>query len=86
MSGTRSRNVGALIGSNLLGGVGVASGVAVGALLVEELGGTSFAGLGQSASILVGRHRGGPARPQPPGAAGGSPCPPATPSPSWGRC
>lgn len=52
MAGARSRNFDALLGSNVLGGIGVASGVAVGALLVEELGGTSIAGLGQSASIL----------------------------------
>ncbi|MEE6274133.1 MFS transporter [Georgenia wangjunii] len=47
-----SRPIGVLIASNLLGGVGVASGVAVGALLVEEHGGTAIAGLGQAASVL----------------------------------
>ncbi|TDE92628.1 MFS transporter [Occultella glacieicola] len=46
------RSVGVLIVSNLLGGVGVASGVAVGGLLAEELGGTSVAGLAQAASVL----------------------------------
>lgn len=46
------RPVGALVLSNLLGGIGVASSVAVGALLVEEVGGTALAGLGQTASVL----------------------------------
>lgn len=41
-----------LVVSNLLGGVGVASGVAVGGLLAEELGGTAVAGLGQATSVL----------------------------------
>ncbi|WP_159619735.1 MFS transporter [Ruania rhizosphaerae] len=49
---TSRRAVGVLIASNLLGGVGVASGVAVGGLLAERLGGTSVAGLGQAASVL----------------------------------
>jgi MFS family permease len=47
-----ARSIGILIASNLLGGVGVASGVAVGGLLIEQLGGTSIAGLGQAASVL----------------------------------
>lgn len=46
------RAIGVLVTSNLLGGVGVASGVAVGGLLAEDLGGTAFAGLGQAASVL----------------------------------
>ncbi|WP_163544449.1 MFS transporter [Occultella kanbiaonis] len=46
------RSIGVLIVSNLLGGVGVASGVAVGGLLAERLGGTSVAGLAQAASVL----------------------------------
>jgi MFS family permease len=46
------RTTGVLVVSNLLGGVGVASGVAVGGLLVEELGGTAVAGVGQAASVL----------------------------------
>ncbi|WP_154794131.1 MFS transporter [Occultella kanbiaonis] len=46
------RSIGILIVSNLLGGVGVASGVAVGGLLAERLGGTSVAGLAQAASVL----------------------------------
>ena len=41
-----------LVVSNILGGVGVASGIAVGALLVEQVGGTSVAGLGQATSVL----------------------------------
>ena len=42
MSSTRS--LGALILSNVLGGVGVASGIAVGALLTASLGGTALGG------------------------------------------
>ena len=52
MAGGHGRSVGVLIASNVLGGVGVASGVAVGGLLVEELGGTSVAGVGQAVSVL----------------------------------
>ncbi|UFU07572.1 MFS transporter [Ruania halotolerans] len=51
-STTSRRAISVLIASNLLGGVGVASGVAVGGLLAERLGGTSVAGLGQAASVL----------------------------------
>lgn len=46
------RRVGILITSNLLGGIGVASGIAVSAVLVEKLGSTSLAGLGQAAGVL----------------------------------
>ena len=46
------RRVRVLVLSNLLGGVGVASGIAVGGLLVEDLGSTSLAGLGQGLSVL----------------------------------
>ncbi|MEE6274124.1 MFS transporter [Georgenia sp. MJ206] len=46
------RRLAVLIVSNLLGGVGIASGAAVGALLVEEHGGTAIAGVGQAASVL----------------------------------
>lgn len=46
------RPIAALIGTNILGGVGVASGIAVGALLVAGLGGTAVAGLGQAMSVL----------------------------------
>ena len=50
MSSTRS--LGALILTNILGGVGVASGIAVGALLTESIGGTALAGVGQALSVL----------------------------------
>ncbi|GAB4086914.1 MFS transporter [Myceligenerans cantabricum] len=46
------RNVAALVASNLLGGIGVASGAAVGALLAEQLGGTAMGGLAQASSVL----------------------------------
>ncbi|GAB3158576.1 MFS transporter [Myceligenerans halotolerans] len=46
------RNTAVLVVSNLLGGIGVASGAAVGALLAEHLGGTSMGGLAQAASVL----------------------------------
>ncbi|MEN3535132.1 MFS transporter [Microbispora sp. ZYX-F-249] len=46
------RGIGILVTGNLLGGVAVASGFAVGGLLVERIGGTSVAGLGQAAGVL----------------------------------
>ncbi|MFV0426526.1 MAG: MFS transporter [Beutenbergiaceae bacterium] len=46
------RPIALLFASNLLGGIGVASGVAVGGLLAEDLGGTAYAGLGQASSVL----------------------------------
>lgn len=46
------RRIGVLVLSNLLGGVGVASGVATGGLLVASVAGTSAAGLGQAANVL----------------------------------
>ncbi len=46
------RSIGVLIVSNLLGGVGVASGFAVGGLLAQNLGGTSMAGFAQACSTL----------------------------------
>lgn len=49
---TTRRAIGVLVLSNLLGGIGVASGVAVGGLLAERLGGTAVAGLGQAMSVL----------------------------------
>ena len=52
MSSSTARPIAALILTNILGGVGVASGVAVGALLVASLGGTAVAGLGQAMSVL----------------------------------
>jgi MFS family permease len=51
-TGTTRQGIGVLLASNILGGVGVASGIAVGALLVERVGGTSVAGLGQAMSVL----------------------------------
>jgi MFS family permease len=47
------RNLVVLVVSNLLAGVGVASGAAVGALLAESLGGTSVAGLAQAVGVLA---------------------------------
>jgi MFS family permease len=47
------RNLVVLVFSNLLAGVGVASGAAVGALLAERLGGTSMAGLAQAVGVLA---------------------------------
>ncbi|WP_169952591.1 MFS transporter [Microbispora sp. H11081] len=47
-----TRRIGVLVTGNLLGGVAVASGFAVGGLLVERIGGTSVAGLGQAAGVL----------------------------------
>ena len=52
MARFHGRSIGVLIASNLLGGVGVSSGVAVGGLLAETLGGTAVAGLAQAASVL----------------------------------
>lgn len=49
---SRTRAFVVLIVTNLLGGVGVAASVAVGALLVERVGGTSLAGIGQALSVL----------------------------------
>lgn len=49
---THRRAVGVLALSNVLGGVGVASGFAVGGLLAQDLGSTSVAGLAQAASVL----------------------------------
>ena len=46
------RSIGVLVVSNLLGGVGVASGFAVGGLLAQNLGGTSMAGFAQACSTL----------------------------------
>ncbi|PYF98304.1 Predicted arabinose efflux permease, MFS family [Georgenia satyanarayanai] len=49
---THRRAVALLALSNVLGGIGVASGIAVGALLAEQLGGTAVAGLAQAAGVL----------------------------------
>lgn len=47
-----SRSLWVLIASNILGGIGVASGISVGALLTQYIGGTAWAGVGQAASVL----------------------------------
>ncbi|RMB61688.1 MFS transporter [Tessaracoccus antarcticus] len=52
MTPRHGRSIGVLIVSNLLGGVGVASGFAVGGLLAQSLGGTSMAGFAQACSTL----------------------------------
>ncbi|HHV20575.1 MAG TPA: MFS transporter [Propionibacterium sp.] len=46
------RSLVALIISNVLGGIGVASGIAVGALLVASMGGVELAGFGQALTVL----------------------------------
>lgn len=47
------RTVRTLVGSQMLGGVGVSSGIAVGALLAEQVSGsTEFAGLGNTFQVL----------------------------------
>ena len=51
-TGSHARALTLLAVSNVLGGVGVASGVAVGALLAEQVGSTEVAGLAQAASVL----------------------------------
>ncbi len=51
-TGSHTRALVLLAVSNVLGGVGVASGVAVGALLAEQVGSTAVAGLAQAASVL----------------------------------
>lgn len=47
-----ARSIGVLVVSNLLGGVGVASGIAAGGLLAQAVAGTAWAGLAQAASTL----------------------------------
>ncbi|WP_425310029.1 MFS transporter [Ammonicoccus fulvus] len=47
-----TRSLTALVIGNILGGIGVASGIAVGALLVATMGGTGMSGLGQALSVL----------------------------------
>lgn len=51
-TGSHVRALALLAVSNVLGGVGVASGVAVGGLLAEQVGSTEVAGLAQAASVL----------------------------------
>ncbi len=47
-----TRSLWVLIVSNVAGGIGVASGISVGALLTQQIGGTQWAGVGQAASVL----------------------------------
>lgn len=49
---TERRRIGVLVLGNLLGGVGVASGITVTTLLVERLGAVELAGLGQAVGVL----------------------------------
>lgn len=46
------RPIALLMLTNVLGGVGVASGIAVGALLVQQIAGTAWSGFGQALSVL----------------------------------
>lgn len=46
------RPIATLVVSNMLGGIGVATGIAVGTLLVADLGGTELAGVGQALTVL----------------------------------
>lgn len=49
------RTVGTLVGSQMLGGIGLSSGIAVGSLLAEEVSGSAtFAGLGGTFQVLGG--------------------------------
>ncbi|MGJ3508271.1 MFS transporter [Enemella sp. A6] len=52
MTSSSARPVAVLMAGNVLGGIGVASGIAVGALLVASVGGTALAGVGQAVSVL----------------------------------
>jgi MFS family permease len=47
------RTLGVLMGSQVIGGIGVAIGIAVGALLAADMGGTAISGLGSS-SLTIG--------------------------------
>jgi MFS family permease len=46
------RTLAVLVLTQMVGGIGVAIGIAVGALLAESLGGTAMSGLGQSALVI----------------------------------
>ena len=46
------RTLTVLVATQMIGGIGVAIGIAVGALLAESLGGTAISGLGQSALVI----------------------------------
>ncbi len=48
----QKRIVGTLAGAQVLGGIGVASGAAVGALLAADMAGDAFSGLSSSASVI----------------------------------
>lgn len=51
-TGSHARALALLAVSNVLGGVGVASGIAVGGLLAEQVGSTEVAGIAQAAGVL----------------------------------
>src|SRR5690242_20047315 len=46
------RTIAVLVSTQIIGGVGVAVGFSVGALLASRMGGTGFSGLGQSALVV----------------------------------
>ncbi|HEY8114734.1 MAG TPA: hypothetical protein VII16_18065 [Actinomycetes bacterium] len=46
------RTVASLVGSQIVGGIGTSSGIAVAALAAESLGGAELSGLGQTAAVL----------------------------------
>nr|NLD41496.1 MFS transporter [Actinomycetales bacterium] len=52
MATRRDRTLAGLLASNVLGGVGLAAGIAVSGLLVQQLSGTSWAGLGSALGVL----------------------------------
>jgi MFS family permease len=53
-AGLQTRTLRLLFGTQILGGMGVAIGVSVGALLAARLGGTAVSGLAQSAAVVGG--------------------------------
>jgi MFS family permease len=50
--GLHRRTVASLVGSQIAGGIGTSSGIAVAALAAESLGGSELSGLGQTAAVL----------------------------------
>jgi MFS family permease len=50
--GLHRRTVASLVGSQIVGGIGTSSGIAVAALAAESLGGAELSGLGQTAAVL----------------------------------
>src|SRR5262245_18384809 len=50
--GLHRRTVASLVGSQIAGGIGTSSGIAVAALAAESLGGAELSGLGQTAAVL----------------------------------